>query len=184
MKMELSKGIYVFDDFLNKKECLEYINMIDDSILNEKQICFSDNSGSINHKYIDLELATKFYDRLVESSFSNEKLGKNIKKIKRPNNLIMWARYDPETDFGLHTDTGLFYDSIKREKSRWTLLIYLNNDFNGGSTVFYDDNFKEILTVEPQAGTCVLFDIDLWHKGTKVLDSRKYWIGCEIIGDY
>ena len=138
---KLDSKIYRFDNFLNQEQCQEYINFINKSIQNENQICFSNSADSINHKYVDLDLAQKFYNRIMEYNLDCN--------ILRPNNLIMWAKYLPGSKFGLHTDTGLYYDHINKEKSTWTLLIYLNDDFDGGSTVFYNDDFKENVSVKP-----------------------------------
>lgn len=177
---EIYKGIYIFDNFFDSDECKKYIELIENKINGpEKIIAFSDTSGASTDKYVDLKLATVFYDKVVKDL---TKIQKEKMAIIRPNNLIMWSKYDPDAMFGLHTDTGLFYDKSAKEKTNYTLLAYLNDDFNGGETVFYNDNFKEIVRITPKAGTCVVFDINLWHQGLKVLDGQKHWIGCELIG--
>ena len=130
---------------------------------------FTDNGNFKNNKWYDKDLAQFFFDRL------GKKPG-----IIRPNNVIMSGKYVPGDSFALHTDTGLFYSPT--EKTRWTLLVYLNDDFEGGETVFFDLNFKQTRTVVPKRGKALMFDIDLWHKGNEVTKGQKYWIGCEIIG--
>ena len=60
-------------------------------------------------------------------------------------------------------------------------MIYLNDDFTGGKTVFYDDCFQKTVEIEPKKGKALLFDIDLWHKGEEIHNGEKFWIGCEII---
>jgi len=106
--------------------------------------------------------------------------------MDRPNTVIMSGKYQVGDSFSLHTDTGLYYNRDTREKTRWTLLIYLNDDFDGGETVFYNDNWRrdEVTIVRPKKGNAILFDIDLWHKGTPVTRGVKYWIGCEIIDKF
>lgn len=179
---EIHKGIYVFDNFFDSDECKKYIKLIEDKIIGpEKIIPFSDTTGAFTSKYVNLELATIFYDKVVKDLTKSQKEKLNI---LRPNNLIMWSKYEPNSMFGIHTDTGLFYDKINKEKTNYTLLAYLNHDFNGGETVFYNNNFKETIRITPQAGSCLVFDIDLWHRGLTVLDGQKYWIGCELIGPY
>ncbi len=168
--------IHVIENFLTNEECLKYIDDINRSIDTEKQICFSDSAGSVNHKYKNLNLANIFYQRAVEKVKNND--------FVAPNDLIMWAKYLPGTEFGLHTDTGLFYDRTKRLKSRYTLLIYLNDNFEGGKTLFYDNNFCLTNTINPKKGDCIIFDIDLWHRGTTVVSGEKFWIGCEIISKF
>jgi hypothetical protein len=103
----------------------------------------------------------------------------------RPNNLIMAGLYAPHDSFGLHTDTGLYFNREENTRSRWTLLIYLNDvaPADGGETVFYNtDTWAEAQRIRPEAGKALLFDIDLWHRGDALLQGEKCWIGCEIIG--
>lgn len=172
--------IYVFDNFFNSNECKKYIKLIESKIDGpEKIVPFSDTSGAVTDKYIDLELATIFYDKIIKTECKEL-----VDKIIRPNDLIMWSKYKPDAMFGLHTDTGLFYDRDTKQKTNYTLLAYLNDGFKGGQTVFYDNNFKETVRVTPKAGTCIVFDIDLWHQGSKVFDGQKHWIGCELIGSF
>jgi len=168
--------IRVIDNFFSKEECIYYRNMINNSINTEKLVCFSNSAKSINHKYENLDLVNIFYDRAVEKIKENDFI--------KPNNLIMWAKYEPGAEFGLHTDTGLYYDTINKLKSRYTLLVYLNDNFEGGNTVFYDNSFVVNLTVVPKEGSCIIFDIDLWHKGDIITYGEKYWIGCEIISNF
>ncbi len=98
--------IKVIENFLSDEECLKYINNINTSINTEKQIYFSNSAGSVNHKYKNLDLANFFYER------ANKMTNCNNDFIK-PNDIIMWAKYYPGTEFGLHTDTGLYYDAKK-----------------------------------------------------------------------
>ncbi len=94
----------------------------------------------------------------------------------------MTSIYNQEGIFGIHTDTGLYYNDKDKIYTTHTLLIYLNDDFEGGTTVFYDSNFKITDTIIPKKGSCLIFDISLFHKGSVVSKGSKYWIGCELIG--
>ena len=164
--------IWTIDNFLSNKECTDFIKKI-----NQKTdlVPFTQSGNFKNDKFINQKLATSFFDRVK----------KNINiPILRANNLIMTGNYDPGNEFGLHTDTGLYFDLLVMEKSNYTLLIYLNDDFEGGDTVFYNNNFKETVRIKPELGKALLFDISLWHQGLKILKGNKYWIGCEIISKF
>lgn len=153
-------------DFLTPEECDAFIKLVDqprDHVQN-----FTDVGTFENRKWVDQELADRFVSRLGSPC--------------RANKLIMSGKYRPGDSFCLHTDTGLYYNSDTGEKTRWTLLVYLNDDFEGGETVFYDESFRETRRVIPKKGKALVFDIDLWHKGNEVRSGVKYWIGCEIIG--
>lgn len=164
----------IFDNFLSDEECIQFILDIEQK---KHKIPFTDSSNAETDKYIDLELAIKFFERVKE--LDNE----NKVKTVRPNNLIMSSKYEPGTQFGLHTDTGLYYESKTGIKSKYTLLIYLNDDFTGGETIFYDNFFREIQKVVPKKGSAIVFEIENnFHRGALVENGNKYWIGCELIG--
>ncbi len=167
--------ITVYDHFLTDDECDTYITMIN-NFAAQKHVPFSNSATNFNHKYIDEKLAQSFYDRCREKQIQIDTIG--------PNNLIMMAKYQKGESFGIHTDTGLYYNKANNTKTRYTLLIYLNDNFIGGNTIFYTDHLQVLKTIVPKKGSCLLFDIDLWHEGCEVLDGYKYWIGCELIGSF
>ena len=165
--------IQTFDGFFTAEECAELRTLIE----GKDAVNFTDTGKFTNKKWVDAELATRMWSRLREFTDRDDML--------RPNNLVMAGIYVAGDSFGLHTDTGLFYDRERREKSRWTLLVYLNEDFSGGETVFYDvEAGVEACRVQPVAGRALIFDIDLWHCGSPILSGKKSWIGCEIIGAF
>ena len=166
-------SIYTLAEFLSKEECDRYIQAIQAP---QKRTNFTDSGKFTNHKYVDQALADIFFAKLQTYKLQEELL--------RPNNLVMTGFYKPGDQFGLHTDTGLYYNRATHEKSRWTLLIYLNTVEGEGATVFYDEEWKECKRIYPKEGTAILFDIDLWHKGDELLTQFKYWIGCEVIGPF
>lgn len=163
--------IQTFPNFLTEEECGAFQTMI----RNKSATNFTDSGIFTNKKWVEEPLANKFYNRLVELDPQERYL--------RANNLIMAGLYVPGNSFGLHTDTGLFYDRVSNTRSKWTLLIYLNTVEEGGETIFYStDKWEEVLRVKPEAGKALLFDIDLWHCAKPIPTGEKLWIGCEIIG--
>ena len=166
-------SIICIPNFFNAQECTHYIKMLKD----KQAPNFTDSGQFTNKKWIDLDLAKSFYSRL------GGERGCGIDNALYPNKYIMAGHYIPGNSFSIHTDTGLFYDSQLNHKSQWTLLVYLNENFHGGETIFYDTNTWDIThTIKPETGKALIFDIDLWHSGAPVENGEKYWIGCEIIG--
>lgn len=158
-----------FPGFLTAEECEHFSELVTWT----QAAHFTDSGRFTNKKWTDAALANEFFERLDG----------RVTGALRANTLIMGAVFQPGDAFGIHTDTGLFYDRALSEKSRWTVLIYLNDDFEGGDTVFYDgDTWAETRRVKPEAGKALVFDIDLWHSGSPVTTGVKRWIGCELIG--
>lgn len=167
--------IRVYDNFLSNDECDSYIDLIN----NNKQIYPFTIAGHFSsNKFFDEPLSKHFFSKL-KSKAVNDKIDDDF---VAPNSIIMTGKYNPGGNFGLHTDTGLFYDKSRQTKSKYTLLIYLNDNFQGGETTFFTNDFQEECTIIPKKGSCLIFDMIKWHKGNEVLNGVKYWIGCEIIG--
>lgn len=102
-------------------------------------------------------MADTFFQR-IQTYMSKEN---SPKEILRAGSLIMTGKYKPGQFFGIHTDTGLFYSVEAKEKSRYTLLCYCNDDFEGGQTQFFDtETWKHTVCIQPRKGRALIFDID------------------------
>lgn len=94
---------------------------------------------------------------------------------------VMYAQLVPGQSFPLHSDTGCEYDVDKNRFSKFTVLTYLNHDFEGGHTTFFDDGFNKTATIVPKTNRTLIFDIDLFHQGERLESGSKYWIGTELV---
>ena len=83
---------------------------------------------------------------------------------------VLVLRYFPGDRFPLHTDTP--YALSQSLHSAYTLIIYLNDDFQGGRTYFPDLE----ATVSPRKGSALIFAHDLRHEGLAVQAGTKYAI--------
>lgn len=63
----------------------------------------------------------------------------------------------------------------------FTLNIFLNDDFEGGHTTFYHDDFSLRYDVEPKVGRAALFDANQLHCGTRVLSPYKYLMRTDVM---
>lgn len=85
---------------------------------------------------------------------------------------LRFYKYSPGQRFKMHKDGAWQENGFW---SRLTLLIYLNDDVDGGAT-----NFKTI-TIKPQTGTLVLFKHKTWHEGTEVISGTKYVLRSDVL---
>jgi hypothetical protein len=79
------------------------------------------------------------------------------------------------------------------ERSIFTIILYLNDDFTGGETVFHnrptdgtlpyvDQEISRIgETIVPKTGQVLIFNHDVLHEGLEVLQGTKYIIRGEIM---
>lgn len=82
-------------------------------------------------------------------------------------------RYDVGERFNKHKDGRIRLTA--EIASRWTFLLYLNDDFEGGETEFED------LTVLPRRGAALCFRHELRHKGCPVTQGRKYVLRTDVL---
>jgi hypothetical protein len=92
-------------------------------------------------------------------------------------------RYDVGQRFKRHKDGVVERSSTDR--SRLTCLIYLNEEFTGGETVFYstlmiDGVRSEDVVVVPRAGDALFFLHEWWHEGRELTAGRKYVLRSDV----
>lgn len=89
------------------------------------------------------------------------------------NERLRYYRYDPGQRFALHRDGS--FERAEDERSFWTFMIYLNDDFEGGATRF------EATTIQPVQGDALLFRHHLIHEGAEVTRGRKYVLRSDVM---
>ena len=97
---------------------------------------------------------------------------------------LRFYRYEPGQEFKRHKDGSV--TNQQGQVSKLSYLIYLNGDFDGGSTTFRDYEGKEekrrkiehIIT--PAAGTALLFRHQRWHEGSPLISGRKYVLRTDV----
>lgn len=85
------------------------------------------------------------------------------------------SRYQEGEHFARHCD-GM-YTNDDGECSIYSLVIYLNDDFEGGDLEFPDDTYW----FKPSAGTAVLFPHDMPHTALEVFSGTKYVARSELM---
>jgi hypothetical protein len=84
-------------------------------------------------------------------------------------------RYEPGQKFAAHYDGAFQRDEY--EISLLTLIVYLNEDFGGGTTEFLDFD----LHATPRTGTALLFQHRLLHEGCTVTSGMKYVLRSDVM---
>jgi prolyl 4-hydroxylase len=68
------------------------------------------------------------------------------------------------------------YSRNENEKSFYTFLIYLNDDFEGGET-----EFGNLFTVTPIKGSALVFYHPLRHEGKTLISGLKYVLRTDVM---
>jgi len=97
------------------------------------------------------------------------------------------AKYFPGDRFGAHCDTN-YTRKYGEERSMYTVNIYMNGDFDGGSTRFYKDcgRDKELdFSCTPAPGSCLVFrqppDAHYLHDGDRLGSGLKYLFRTDVM---
>lgn len=72
--------------------------------------------------------------------------------------------------------------TIGNDVSAMTALLYLNDNFVGGETVFYpeSDSVGDPIVIVPATGALVLFEHNVWHSSTPVVTGVKYVLRTDV----
>lgn len=85
---------------------------------------------------------------------------------------LRFYKYLPGQRFKMHKDGPWQEDG---RTSKLTLLVYLNEGFEGGATDFRG------FQVRPMTGTALLFIHDTWHEGAAVTAGTKYVLRSDVL---
>ncbi|TWT62808.1 prolyl hydroxylase family protein [Rubinisphaera italica] len=172
-------SIFLIEDFLTPEECTDYIALSESIGFLEAPISTSSgpemrkdvrNNSRILHT--DEELAARLYERakplLVPTWFNREIIGLNER--------FRFYRYEFGQRFAPHYDGR--YDRGNGERSEFSFLIYLNDDYEGGLTRFFE---PERHSVWPKTGTALVFYHRQLHEGAMLESGVKYVLRTDVM---
>lgn len=181
----LTDEVFIVEDLLSPDECEEYIELseslgYEDALVTSPvgQVLRTDIRNNQRVIYDDLELAKEFWQRIEDLVPTKEE---NYWAVG-VNERFRFYRYDPGQQFNWHQDGSFERDSS--ERSFWTFMMYLNDEFEGGETSFndsYSDKPFADFQVIPQTGMALFFKHSIYHKGKPVLRGRKYILRTDVM---
>lgn len=135
--------------------------------------------------YVDNELEIINKHPTITTTFYTS--GKWI--IDNLNDTFRLCKYNPTNYFKRHYDEG-FHPDPTSHRSLKTCMLYLNEDFDGGETIFYFDELRDIfklndesslIKLKPMLGMCIIFNQNILHEGATVTSGLKYFIRTDIL---
>jgi prolyl 4-hydroxylase len=174
-KREIAEDTWIIDNFLSLKECADLIQLSEEIGYEAAKVNI--NGRQVNVPMVrDNERVLHFDKRLAENYW--EKLKPEIPKIGNSypiglNELWRFYKYFPGNRFKKHRDGS--YARNEKEASFYTILIYLNSDFEGGETGFDD------MIVKPETGMALIFDHNVRHEGIATTSGIKYVLRSDIM---
>jgi predicted 2-oxoglutarate/Fe(II)-dependent dioxygenase YbiX len=172
--------------FLSAAECDDYIRLGEATGFEEAPITTS--RGMMMMKDVrnndrvmidDPARALALYQRLSDD------LAPRFQRAWTPvafNERLRLYRYDIGQQFDWHRDG--YFQRPNGERSFFTFMVYLNDDFDGGATSFSDDGFGfpgGMLRITPAKGMGLLFHHPILHRGDPVTTGRKYVLRTDVM---
>lgn len=197
---------YVLDDVISREECASWIERSSPLLKYITQAKHRIENSSDEYMTIDLINPRKYRLALLNDPVFTDHLWSQIQsRIKGPLDAFMRKE-------GLSHCTGLnprlrvlhysnldrfepHYDQTVENEAGWsriTVLLYLNDDFEFGQTVFLNpleiqqDDTGQFVSghcILPQIGRVILFQHDLYHSGAQLREpsANKYIMRTEIM---
>ena len=93
-------------------------------------------------------------------------------------------RYKQGQHFGAHYDDSVECPDFPGAVSLYTMLVYLNDDFQGGETTFYKNKRQQMLSVSPAIGMALLHTqgpLCSLHEGAAVSSGCKWLLRTDVM---
>jgi prolyl 4-hydroxylase len=164
MRFEGEPLLWVVDDVYTPEECSNHVRWIEQSApkLATNNAIYRDQDRVMR---TDPEMAGDLFQRL------RHRLPALMGQLRLYglNDLLRFYRYKPGQQFPPHMDH--WYRPTDRQISLHTVLVYFNDGFEGGATVFQE---QIEATVLPKAGRVAIFQHKVRHEGKQLIRGTKY----------
>ena len=174
----MSRFTLIQDNFITKEEAEGFIAFAEKQGFNEALIRVKGGGEVMNKDVRD-------NDRVI---WDNESVARQMWMLVKDmlpeidgwepiglNERFRFYRYKDGQQFKPHVDGA--YKKSDTEQSKVTLLIYLNEDFEGGETTLIIEN--EV--IKPKTGMLLLFAHKILHSGRPVLSGTKYVLRTDVM---
>lgn len=173
-----TQDIFTISNFLSLDECTSLI-------LKSEEMGYEEATVDVGHGqqrmikgvrnnervlYNDEMYAALIWDRLEE--FAPE--GKEGETACGLNELFRFYKYSTGQRFKMHKDGSFKRDPY--EASQYTFMIYLNEEYTGGETIFSSGEI-----IRPKTGTALIFHHPLRHEGALLAAGVKYVLRSDIM---
>jgi hypothetical protein len=177
-KQAYTTGIFTLKNFLSQEECVALIEKSEAIGYEEATVDVGNGvqrmiKGVRNNErvlYKDPAYATFIWERLKD--FAPE--GTDQRSATGLNELFRFYKYSPGQRFKMHKDGS--FERNRFEASQYTFMIYLNEAYTGGETIFASGE-----VIRPETGTALIFHHPLRHEGALLTEGVKYVLRTDIM---
>lgn len=138
----------------------------------------SDGRDNARAAFEDEALAERIWTRVAEQTRALAEAHAPGAEALGLNERLRFYRYDEGQSFPPHTDG---YYVRPGARSFLTLLVYLNDGYEGGETCFAAGGGEAEQVLVPKAGAALVFPHGRWHEGRPVRRGRKYVLRTDVM---
>jgi predicted 2-oxoglutarate/Fe(II)-dependent dioxygenase YbiX len=144
----MDKDRFIIKNFLSKSDCESLIYSANKE---NKWFLKDTNSNVLLHKITQHEISQQIHEK-INKMFEYKYHVQLIRMIHKTTEDSFWEEHFDNSD----------------GKVRYGIIIYLNDNFEGGELKYSD------LTIKPEVGMLVCHSGEIKHKVSKVLDGDRY----------
>lgn len=175
---EGKQDIITYQEFLTPKECADLIARSEKLGYEKAEVKVGDSYSEyrpdvrnnqkvlVEDKFLAASLFEKAREHLVNSI--------GIYNLLELNELFRFYKYEVGQQFKMHQDVSFERDAS--ECSFYTFMIYLNDEFEGGETVFQNGRI-----IVPKKGDLLIFYHPLPHQGSPIISGTKYVLRTDVM---
>ena len=175
--LSVSENIFTLDSFLSSKEYEAFIVKAEKDGFRSADVDIGKGRSHLTHirnnervDWVSEELAEDWWDKLPHDLLPEIEGRKAIGLTPR----FRFYRYTPGQKFNMHKDGR---QEASGNTTMMTLLVYLNEGYEGGSTKFRQDDVE----INAVTGQALIFEHHLWHQGTIIESGSKYVLRTDIV---
>ncbi|MCJ8313232.1 MAG: 2OG-Fe(II) oxygenase [Saccharospirillaceae bacterium] len=171
-------NIYEIPSFLDQSQCIDLINYSENKGYARADIQIDKTQRKVVDNIRTNDRVLKIDDEMAEALWIKlQSYNLPLFRQRRAIGLSPYFRYykySTGQKFVLHRDGSQI---VNGHKTLFTLMIYLNQEFEGGVT-----NFSRVgLDIKPETGKALLFDHKLLHQGCEIISGYKYVLRTDIV---
>lgn len=176
-KIDLHENIFFIKNFLSTEECHNHLSYCETQPFEEAKVGIEGKQtmmkGIRNNDRIlfhNNDLAAKLWKRVQDF------IPENMERYKAIglNEMFRFYRYTKGQRFKMHRDGS--YKRNEEERSFFSFIIYLNDDFEGGET-----DFRKLFSIKPEQGAALIFHHPYRHEGKELLSGTKYILRTDVM---
>ncbi|GGX22516.1 prolyl hydroxylase family protein [Undibacterium macrobrachii] len=175
--VKLEENVFEIPAFLTDEECDSLIQLSESIGFNAADVQTTSGRQYYTHirnneraDYQSSSLAETYWKLLCRFELPNHE-NRNANGLS-PH--FRFYKYLPGQKFNMHKDGR---QRIGGNETMYTFLVYLNEDYIGGETLFRNGNLK----VSPKKGSAIIFEHQLWHQGVEVESGMKYVLRSDVV---